>query len=235
MNILKILKSIFSVGKIVFDNLDPDLKKSEIKSLISTPTPTILPVDKKIIVSHKLPKESEWIYSIGTLPKTMEIIFSFCGLLEYRGKDNNPTIINWAKELGLSSIYNQDSIAWCGLGQGVGVKRADYIPPKNLLAAKSWANYGIEVKRWDARFGDIVVLNRDNNPALGHVTRLIGFDTTGKYFQGYGANQSDSWNFAWFTADRIHAIRRDPFKIGMPASMRKYTLERTGKLSKNEA
>lgn len=243
LNLIKVILGIIKSSEIIkgdagkiIDAIDPDLITGAVQGVMHSAVSNELPMEErsqKLIVDHNLPEEFKWIYKLGQIPKTMNETLKFCGLLEDRTSRNNPTILQWAKELKISKTYNDDSIAWCGLFQAIGVSRAGYPLPVHFLAAKSWLNYGNHVEIENMAFGDIVVLNRDNNPALGHVARYIG--ETDTLVCLYGGNQSDSCCFAWFSKDRIAGVRRDPFKIAAPVSVKKYKLVRgKGLLSTNE-
>ena len=41
------------------------------------------------------------------------------GTLEAPGAKDNPVILRWAAELGLTKSYSHDSIPWCGLFMSV--------------------------------------------------------------------------------------------------------------------
>ena len=47
-------------------------------------------------------------------PKILVEAYKLIGTKELLGKDNNPKIIAWAKEIGLEKTYTADEIPWCG-------------------------------------------------------------------------------------------------------------------------
>ena len=50
-----------------------------------------------------LPDKYKWLENIGTLPKLVNASLQYLGVKEYAGtKDNNPVIMNMAKELGIA-------------------------------------------------------------------------------------------------------------------------------------
>ena len=47
--------------------------------------------------------------------RVIEIASKLIGTREIIGKQHNPVILDWAKELGLDKVYTNDEIPWCGL------------------------------------------------------------------------------------------------------------------------
>ena len=58
-----------------------------------------------------LPKELEWLKEEEG-PKIICEALKLFNTQEYVGTKNNPVILGWAKELGISKTYNSDSVAW---------------------------------------------------------------------------------------------------------------------------
>ena len=56
----------------------------------------------------------DWLNS-ETAPRVLVQAVKRIGVKEVVGKEHNPIILSWARELKLSSIYNSDEIPWCGL------------------------------------------------------------------------------------------------------------------------
>lgn len=176
-----------------------------------------------------LPKEYEWLYKeLG--PRILVEALKDYGIKETPGSANNPIIMKWAKDLGIS-WYTQDSIPWCGLVMGAWAAHADYPYDKNkLLQAVSWANWGTKIAKDKAMLGDVLTFTRTGG---GHVGLYIGEDKDS--FCVLGGNQSDAVTFTWIAKSRLNSVSRSPFKIGQPVNVRKIYLKRTGALSTNEA
>src|SRR3954468_8455122 len=87
-------------------------------------------------------------------PRMLQEALKLYGTLEVPGDDDSPTILAWAKELGLERTYTTDSIPWCGLFMAVIAKRAGKVPVVSPLWAANWLNFGIETKR--AMLGDVL-------------------------------------------------------------------------------
>ncbi len=176
-----------------------------------------------------LPKEFEWLYKeLG--PRLLVEALKDYGLKETPGTANNPVIMKWAKDLGIS-WYTGDSIPWCGLTMGAWAAHADYPYDKNkLLQAVSWANWGTKIAKDQAMLGDVLTFTRTGG---GHVGLYIGEDADS--FCVFGGNQGDAVGFTWIAKNRLNSVSRSPFKIGKPENVRKIQLKRSGALSTNEA
>ena len=108
------------------------------------------------------------------------------GVAEVEGNGDNPTILSWAKELGLKE-YTHDETAWCGLFLALCVKRAGYPLSRAPLWALSWATWG--AKADVPKLGDVLVFERKvARQLLGHTGLYVGEDS--RAFHVYGGNQA---------------------------------------------
>ncbi len=148
------------------------------------------------------------------------------GTLETPGTKSNPTILAWAREVGIA--YGDDSIPWCGLWMAVIAKRAGYDPVSQPLWAANWARWGNPAER--AMLGDVLVFRRNGG---GHVGIYVAEDTTA--YHVLGGNQSDSVNITRILKSRCTHIRRSPWRVGQPANVRTVNMLGTGVISTNEA
>jgi uncharacterized protein (TIGR02594 family) len=148
------------------------------------------------------------------------------GVHEYPGTADSPVILSWAKELGINWYYH-DATPWCGLCMGVVAERAGKKVPNDLLAALSWANFGIAVTQ--AMLGDVLVFHRTGG---GHVALYIGEDD--EAYHCLGGNQSDQVDIARVPKNRLFAIRRPVYEI-QPTNVRSIFVKSSGALSMNEA
>jgi len=160
-------------------------------------------------------------------PKMLVEALKLYGLHEAPGAVNNPTIMGWAKELGVDGSYREDAVPWCGLFMGIVAKRADKKPPGILLRALAWADFGTEAKV--PMLGDVMTFKRDGG---GHVGLYVGEDD--KAFHILGGNQSDQVCVTRIDRGRLFKARRPEYKI-QPANVRVVKLAATGSLSTNEA
>ncbi|MBB5636754.1 uncharacterized protein (TIGR02594 family) [Pedobacter cryoconitis] len=175
-----------------------------------------------------LPQKFTWLDSFKS-PRIWVEARRHYGLLEIPGKDSNPNILAWAKEVGVSGWYTNDDIPWCGLFVGVCVQRAGYkTVGSKLLAALEWSKWGIEVGKGQEGFNDILVFKR---PGGGHVGFYCGEND--KAFLVYGGNQSNAVGLAWIEKTRLVACRRVAFK-NKPETVKKIRLSDSGAFSENE-
>lgn len=163
---------------------------------------------------------------------------------EFAGKPSNPVIVAWADEVAAAmptpyarwaaDWYNDDAIAWCGLGVAVAAVRAsqgrpERLPPPKFLSAKDWLNFGRKVSIDEAMLGDVLVFSRDGG---GHVALYVGED---EYtFHILGGNQKDAVNIMRKMKSDCVGVRR-PIYNNQPANVRKIHYGADGPLSSNEA
>jgi uncharacterized protein (TIGR02594 family) len=181
-----------------------------------------------------IPTEYHWLYNLGRLPLMLEESLRHHGTLEHKGRDNNPSIMAWSKELGesVSDVYIADEIPWCGLYIGMLAKRSRYEVVKNPLWALNWGTFGVRVDQ--PKLGDVCTFIRTTSEGkrAGHVALYVAQDRTG--YLVHGGNQQDSVCFTWIAKDRLYAACRPIWKIGPPASRRIYFAKRNGDWSRNE-
>lgn len=129
------------------------------------------------------------------------------GIVEIPGKGNNPDIMYMAKVLKV--WYPNDETAWCGLFVAyclwlVGIKDKR---PTNILGAKNWKNYGVEIKKSEVSQGDILVFWRGTpTSGSGHVGFYTG--ETKDAYRVLGGNQGNTVSEVWVAKARLVSIRR---------------------------
>lgn len=180
----------------------------------------------------KLPAKFKWLNEIGTLPRLLSEGLRFLDLKELPGtKNNNPVIMQWAKDLGVSDIYVNDEVSWCALGMSkICVLAGKPMPFKGyeVLRAASFLQWGNPVPDGEEILGDILVFTR---PGGNHVALYVA--ETPKTFWVYGFNQSNKAGFTEINKDRCIGRRRY-YAIGAPASAKKYFMGTSGTVSTNE-
>lgn len=174
-----------------------------------------------------IPPKYSWLATVGPLPRMVTEALKLFGTVETPGAGNNPTIMAWAKETGLTNIYTADSVPWCGLFQAVVAKRAGKPLVSSPLWALSWSKFG--TAGGQPRLGDTLTFKRNGG---GHVGLYIGEDHA--CYHVLGGNQSDAVTITRIQKERLHAVRRH-YAIGPPASAKPFILAATGKVSTNEA
>jgi uncharacterized protein (TIGR02594 family) len=161
-------------------------------------------------------------------PRILVQAVKLIGTKEIVGKEHNPDILFWAKELNLSSVYNADEIPWCGLFIAYCCKMAALDVVSKPLWALSWVNWGFEAK--EPMLGDILTFKRDGG---GHVGIYVGEDET--HYHVLGGNQGNSVSVSRIAKTRLFKARRTLWKIAQPANVRKVYLEPKGVITTNEA
>jgi uncharacterized protein (TIGR02594 family) len=161
-------------------------------------------------------------------PRILVQAVKLIGTKEIVGKEHNPIILEWAKELELSKVYTNDEIPWCGLFVAYCCKLAALDVVSKPLWALSWSNWGFEAK--EPMLGDVLTFKRDGG---GHVGIYVGEDKT--HYHVLGGNQSNMVNVVRIAKTRLFKARRTLWKIAQPANVRKVYLEPKGIITTNEA
>lgn len=188
-------------------------------------------------MSVKLPPAFQWLANISPLPRMVAEWIKILGTTEAPGAANNPTIMQWADEVGVDRIgwrYTEDSIPWCGLAMAVVALRAGKVVPGGPLRALNWQTFGRALTPIEEpSLGDALVMNREGG---GHVCTYLaeGRNRQGqRIYWGVGGNQRDSVRIDPFLASRVVAVRR-PIYRNQPASVRPYIVTADAELSTNE-
>jgi uncharacterized protein (TIGR02594 family) len=174
-----------------------------------------------------LPHRYRWLLSEPG-PRLLTEALRLYGTAETPGPQNNPSIMAWARKVGLAKIYRTDATAWCGLFMAYAALQAGWVPPVNPLWARNWADFGTKART--PMLGDVLVFTRGKG---GHVGVYVGEDADA--YHVLGGNQSDTVNIKRIAKDRLIEARRCPWKINQPGNVRRVHLAATGALSKNEA
>lgn len=172
-----------------------------------------------------LPTAYAWLLSEPG-PKMLVEALKLHGTLETPGARDNPTILGWAREVGLGT-YSHDAIPWCGLFLAVVASRAGKRLPHGPLWALNWARWGEDGGQ--PELGDVLVFTR---PGGGHVGIYVGEDADA--YHVLGGNQRDAVSITRVGKDRLYTCRAY-YAVGRPANVRPIVLSPTGALSTDEA
>lgn len=120
--------------------------------------------------------------------------------------------LNEDKQKGLVSQYlseggvniDPSQTAWCAAFVNATLSKTG-LDGTGALNARSFLNWGEEVTT--PQLGDVVVLSRGTDPALGHVGFFKGFDAQGNILI-LGGNQGDEVSVKSYNADRLLGYRR---------------------------
>jgi len=163
-------------------------------------------------------------------PKILVEALNCYGVYEFSGEENNPLIIEWAKEIGgwIGGWYTEDSIPWCGLFVGICAKRAGFPHSQKMLSARSWVEWGRESDK--PSLGDVLVFSRSGG---GHVGFYVGEDD--EFYHVLGGNQSDAVNIMRIRKSRLISARRCEWRVRQPENVRVIKLSGRGNISENES
>ena len=167
-------------------------------------------------------------------PRLLKEFVHIHGTAEQLGPGSNPTILAWARSVGLERIYRDDAVAWCGLAMAYVAGQAgwDNAPRGNALLARNWQHWGNPAEV--PMLGDVLVFWRGaRNGFQGHVGVYVGEDAAA--FHVIGGNQEDKVTIKRLGRDRLLQARRCPWRINQPANVRRVPLAANGGLSGNEA
>jgi uncharacterized protein (TIGR02594 family) len=161
-------------------------------------------------------------------PKILVEAVKHIGVKEIVGKQHNPTILSWAKALGLEKVYTNDEIPWCGLFVAYCAHASGLPVVKHPLWALNWNKYGNVAQV--PMLGDVLTFTRNKG---GHVGIYVGEDAT--HYHVLGGNQNNSVSVSRIAKDRLSQARRTAWKIAQPASVRVVHLAAKGVVTTNEA
>lgn len=141
------------------------------------------------------------------IPNSTELFIHACqyyGEREVPGKGNNPTILQWLKDI---FPWVEDEIAWCSAFMTAMAKQCNMDHPQEKAgAARSWLNVGQAVIDSPVP-GDVCVFWRESPSSWkGHVAMFVR--ETDKFIWVLGGNQSDQVNIRPYTKSRLLSIRR---------------------------
>lgn len=173
-----------------------------------------------------LPTKYAWLAREPGPLMILEALKTF-GTLEIPGAADNPTILGWAREVGVQKTYSHDSIPWCGLWMAMIAKRSSKPVVESPLWALSWADWGEAATA--PMLGDVLTFKR---PGGGHVGLYVGEDSAA--YHVLGGNQLDRVCITRIAKPRLYRARRF-YRVGPPVNVRRVHLAASGSLSTNEA
>lgn len=160
-----------------------------------------------------------------TQPRWLAIAESYKGVREIAGPRHNTTIMGWLRRLG--SWIKDDETPWCGSFVAAVMQEAGLPYPKEFPRAKSWADWGANLRSTHVAPGAVLVFSRDGG---GHVGFYVGEDATA--YHVLGGNQGNAVNVTRIAKVRCIAIR---WPKGEPVNGGPVRLAQSGELSRNEA
>ena len=157
------------------------------------------------------------------MDKILKIAIAELGQKEISGPQNNPTIVNYAKEAGFAWV-DDDETPWCSIFVNWVAKKAG-LKQSGKANARSWLLEGLNVDAAPEP-GDIVVFWRGSPDSwIGHVGFFFGFSIDGERVYCLGGNQGNQVSVSAYPIDNVLGFRRlyDKGMIALPApTLRKH-------------
>ena len=140
------------------------------------------------------------------MDKLLKIASAELGQKEISGPEDNPTIVNYAREAGFSWV-DDDETPWCSIFVNWVAKKAG-LKGSGQANARSWLLVGINVDTAPEP-GDVVVFWRGSRDSwLGHVGFFLGFSKDGRRIYCLGGNQGNQVSVSAFSIDNLLGFRR---------------------------
>lgn len=134
--------------------------------------------------------------------KPIEIALGEYGVWEWAGKDHNPRVLNYYKEIGHSWVKD-DETPWCAAFVNWCLLKANK-PQTGKLNARSFLTYGLPTTK--PKVGDLVVFWRGSKTgAEGHIAFYIGETKSSVYV--LGGNQNQQVNISLYPKTQVLAYR----------------------------
>lgn len=139
------------------------------------------------------------------MSQLINIALSQYGVTEIVGKEHNPIVLNYFKEIGHTWVTT-DEIAWCSAFINWVALKAK-VQRSNKLTARSWLQVGTDIK--EPKLNDVVVFWRSKKASWkGHVGLFISYSEDKKYIYVLGGNQSNQVNIKKYPVYRLLGFRR---------------------------
>lgn len=157
-------------------------------------------------------------------PKMVTEGLLLLGTSELAGRQDNPTIMAWADEIGgkVDDVYTADEVPWCGLFMAIIAKRAGKRLPIDPLWALNWGTFGSKTDT--PMLGDVLVFSRKTKEGkkAGHVCLYIAEDSVS--YHVLGGNQEDCVCIVPIEKNRLYVARRPKYR-NQPAGVKDQWIE----------
>ncbi len=131
------------------------------------------------------------------------LAMEFYGLKEIVGAEDNPTIVNWFRDIGHGWVKD-DETAWCSCFINWLAWKLD-LERSGKLDARSWLQVGTAIET--PELGDVLIFWRVSVTSWkGHVGLYAGEDEN--YYYVYGGNQGNQANIKPYPKNRFLGARR---------------------------
>lgn len=130
-------------------------------------------------------------------------VLSHYGMKEISGKDSNPDILAFFKELGYDWVNDDSTTAWCSAMMSYYAKKCGY-EYNTSLSARGWLKMPVRVLK--PQIGNVVIFWRESPQSWkGHVGIFIAQDINIIYV--LGGNQGNSLSIAGYPRDQLLGYR----------------------------
>lgn len=148
-------------------------------------------------------------------PRWLTLARKYIGVREVKGPKHSGVIINWL--VNLRAWWRNDEDAWCGVAVAAWMQEAGLPYPKQWYRAKSWSDYGSNLRPERIAPGAILVFDRTGG---GHVGLYVGHDDL--CYHVLGGNQGNAVSITRIMKARCIAIRwpKGEPVIGKPVRLR---------------
>jgi uncharacterized protein (TIGR02594 family) len=140
-------------------------------------------------------------------PIWLSVARMMIGIREVPGPLSNPTIIQWALDIGAPKWYDNDDKAWCAIAMNrlmlaCQIPMATTTPSDgyDLLRAKTFEEWGIPLAT--PAYGSIMTFSR---PEGNHVGLYLGERKDAYYI--WGGNQGNAISYTWIKKARWTSTR----------------------------
>lgn len=139
------------------------------------------------------------------LEKIYETAMQELGVMEYKGPEANPRILQYFRTV--SGGHTSDELSWCAAGINFVLKVAGPYEGTGSPIARKFNGWGVKLE--EPQKGCVAVLWRDSvNSWKGHVTLFSSWlDEDKTQFWGLGFNQDDQVTIDLFSAEKVLSYR----------------------------
>ena len=139
------------------------------------------------------------------MSQLINIALSQYSVTEIVGKEHNPIVLNYFKEIGHTWV-STDETAWCSAFINWVALKAK-VQRSNKLTARSWLQVGTEINK--PKLNDVVVFWRHKKSSWkGHVGLFISYSEDKKHIYVLGGNQNNQVNIKKYPVYRLLGFRR---------------------------
>ena len=139
------------------------------------------------------------------MSQLINIALSQYGVTEIIGKEHNPIVLNYFKEIGHRWVTT-DETAWCSAFVNWVALKGN-VERCHKLTARSWLQVGTKINQ--PKLNDVVIFWRHKKSSWkGHVGFFIGYTEDKKHIYVLGGNQNNQVNIKKYPAYRLLGFRR---------------------------